>query len=162
MDYRFIALVIAFATADASAAKLNKCVDSSGHVTFTQTACPGGLAGEAITVHQGGAGMSLGPAGTSFATPPAISEAEEPVGGQVNVIGGGSACDGGSDQEIRTAIVRRQVYEGMTAKQATQAWGSPSKINRSSSGSDQWVYYRDGAEMQFIYVDQKGCVTGWN
>lgn len=162
MAYRFIALVIAFAAVDASAAKLNKCVDSSGHVTFTQTACPGGLAGESINVRKGGAGMTLGPVGTPPVEQSGISKTDDPAAGQVNVIGGGSACDGGSDQEIRTAIVRRQVYAGMTSKQAIQAWGSPGEINRSSSGDDQWVYYRDGANMQFIYVDQNGCVTGWN
>lgn len=162
MGYRFIALVIAFAAADASAAKLNKCVDSSGHVTFTQVACPGGVVGESITVHQGGAGMSLGPVGTPLVEQQSVSETEGSVAGKVNVVGGGSACDGGSEQEIRTAIVRRQVYAGMTSKQAIQAWGSPGEINRSSSGDDQWVYYRGDARMQFVYVDENGCVTGWN
>lgn len=159
MDRRFLLLAFMLAAADASAAKLNKCVDDRGHVTFTQTTCPGGLVGESIKVGKGGAGMWLGPVGSPVVDEPASGASQG--GGQVDVIGG-SVCDGGSDQEIRTAIVRRQVYAGMTAKQATQAWGSPSEINRSSSGDDQWVYYRGPGNMQFIYVDQSGCVTGWN
>lgn len=159
MDRRFILLALMLAAADASAAKLNKCVDEQGHVTFTQTTCPGGLVGEPIKVGKGGAGMLLGPVGT-----PVVKESASAArqgGVQIDVIGG-SVCAGGSDQEIRTAIVRRQVYAGMTAKQATQAWGQPGEINRSSSGDDQWVYYRGPGNMQFIYVDQSGCVTGWN
>ncbi|RRW34791.1 DUF4124 domain-containing protein [Ectopseudomonas oleovorans] len=160
MDRRYLLVAALLATVDAGAATFNKCVDESGHVTFTQAACPGGLAGESITVHRGGAGMSLGPAPTPVVTEQAAPEAE--ASGQVNVVGGGSACDGGSEQDIRTAIVRKQVYAGMTDKQARQAWGAPNKINRSSSGDDQWVYYRGNVDMQFIYVDQNGCVTGWN
>lgn len=160
MDRRYLLVAALFATADAGAATLNKCVDESGHVTFTQTACPGGLAGESITVQRGGAGMSLGPAATPVIPEQAAPPAQAP--GQVTVVGGGSACGGGSEQDIRTAIVRNEVFVGMTAKQARQAWGPPSEINRSSSGDDQWVYYRGNVDMQFIYVDQNGCVTGWN
>ncbi len=104
--------------------------------------------------------MSLGPAATPVITEQAAPPAQAPV--QVTVVGGGSACGGGSEQDIRTAIVRKEVFVGMTAKQARQAWGPPSEINRSSSGDDQWVYYRGNVDMQFIYVDQNGCVTGWN
>ncbi|WP_313128180.1 DUF4124 domain-containing protein [Stutzerimonas nitrititolerans] len=159
MDRCFLLLVMLLAAADVSAAKLNKCVDESGHVTFTQSSCPDGQHGTPITVQKGGAGMSLGPIGSPVVSEPV--SADRPGGVQVNVVGG-SVRDGGSDQEIRTAIVRRQVYAGMTAKQATQAWGTPGEINRSSSGDDQWVYYRSAGNMQFIYVDQNGCVTGWN
>lgn len=159
MDRRFLLLALMLAAADVSAAKLNKCVDENGHVTFTQTTCPGGLVGEPIKVGKGGAGMSLGPVGMPVVQEPA-SPTRQGVR-QIDVIGG-PVCDGGTDQEIRTAIVRGQVYAGMTAKQATQAWGPPGEINRSSSGDDQWVYYRGPGNMQFIYVDQSGCVTGWN
>lgn len=145
------------------AATMNKCVDASGHVTFTQQACPGGLAGETISVQRGGAGMSLSPPSVAEETAP-DEKSPSGKGVQVTVIGSeaSSSCDGGSDQEIRAAIVRNQVYEGMTAKQAEQAWGKPGEVNRSSGGSDQWVYYRGDGRMQFVYVDQAGCVTGWN
>lgn len=160
MDRRYLLLAALLACADVSAAKLNKCVDESGHVTFTQAACPGGLAGESITVQRGGAGMSLGPAPLPVVPEQAVPQAQ--TSGQVNVVGGGSACDGGSEQDIRTAIVRKQVFVGMTDKQARQSWGAPSEINRSSSGDDQWVYYYGPGNMQFIYVDKSGCVTAWN
>lgn len=40
------------------AAKLNKCVDPQGNVTFTQLACAGGLEGESIKFQSASAGMS--------------------------------------------------------------------------------------------------------
>lgn len=86
MDRRYLLVAALLATVDAGAATFNKCVDESGHVTFTQAACPGGLTGESITVHRGGAGMSLGPAPTPVVTEQAAPEAE--ASGQVNVVGG--------------------------------------------------------------------------
>ena len=146
MDYRFIALAIAFAAADASAAKLNKCVDSSGHVTFTQAACPGGVVGESITVHQGGAGMSLGPVGT-LAMPAETPSYRRPF----------NHCGDLTQVDIVHLTGNSKVRVGMTADDVEKSWGPPEKINRSSYGSDQWVY--DG---QYVYVDSSGCVTAWN
>lgn len=154
-------LLVALVGGAAEAAPMNKCVDAQGHVTFTQQACAGGLAGEKLNVRSASGGMSLGP--SRQPDMPAVGQEQAPERSDVKVVGGTSSeCGGGSEQDVRSAVVRKQVYAGMTAKQAQQSWGAPSKINRSSSGSDQWVYYRGGAEMQFIYVDQSGCVTGWN
>ena len=36
------------------------------------------------------------------------------------------------------------------------AWGKPDKINRSSYGSDQWVY-----NGQYVYIEN-GKVKSWN
>lgn len=160
MDRRAVMFAFALCMVDANAAKLNKCVDDEGRVTFTQTACPGGLSGEEITVRQSSGGMSLGPVGGASEAEPLIDSAAGITVGGVGASAGG--CDGGSDQEIRTAIVRNQIFVGMTDKQAIQSWGRPSEINRSSSGDAQWVYYRGPVDMQFIYVDQSGCVTDWN
>lgn len=41
---------------------------------------------------------------------------------------------------------------GMTKTEARRAWGSPDKINRSSSG-EQWVYRRARAAAQYLYFD---------
>lgn len=156
-------LVVFFALVGgvAQAAPMNKCVDSQGHVTFTQQACAGGLAGEPLDVRSASGGMSLGPSRQPDV--PAVVPEQAPERSEVNVVGGTSSeCGGGSEQDVRSAVVRKQVYVGMTAKQAQQSWGAPGKINRSSGGSDQWVYYRGDAVMQFIYVDQAGCVTAWN
>jgi hypothetical protein len=161
---RFIyALLLMLSGTHVFGTTLFKCKDASGHVTFTQQACAGGLAGETIFVRRGGAGMSLGPSSVVEETAP-DEKASSGKGKQVTVtvIGPSSSCAGGSDQEIRSAIVRNQVYEGMTAKQAEQSWGKPGEVNRSSGGSDQWVYYRGDGRMQFVYVDPSGCVTGWN
>lgn len=143
------------------AAPLNKCVAENGHVTFTQQACPGGMPGEAVTVRSASGGMTLGPTHQ----PDPLQTPAEKKGGvkEVTVVGSGSAkCGGGSEQEARTAIVKREIYVGMTAEQATKAWGMPSEINRSSDGTAQWVYDRGNAVMDFLYVDQAGCISAWN
>jgi predicted lipoprotein with Yx(FWY)xxD motif len=144
------------------AASMNKCVGPDGAVSFTYQACAGGSGGERINVQSATAGMRLGP-------PPVVTEEASEVpapssGTTVTVIGPGAAsqCSDASDQEVRTAIVKNQVFPGMTAEQARKAWGAPSKINRSSSGSDQWVYYRGDYDSQYVYVNDQGCVTGWN
>jgi hypothetical protein len=45
---------------------------------------------------------------------------------------------------------------GMPEECVILAWGNPKKINRSSHGSDQWVY-----EDQYVYIEN-GIVTAWN
>lgn len=162
---RFVLIVTAVLSAStAQAASMNKCVDAGGHVTFTQQACAGGLPGESITVDRGGEGMSLGPVGS--AVEPVQQQAEPSAGGglKLTIVGGGPAsqCGDASEQEIRTATVKNQVFPGMTADQAVKAWGLPNKINRSSRGTDQWVYYRGDVGAQYLYVSQEGCVTSWN
>lgn len=146
MVCRFILLIAALVCADASAAKLNKCVDSSGHVTFTQAACPGGHTGEAITVQSGGSGMSLGPVGS-----PAIPADEPTYRRPFN------HCGDLTQVDIVHLTSNRKVKVGMTAADVEKSWGSPDKVNRSSYGSDQWVY-----DDQYVYVDGSGCVTAWN
>lgn len=59
-------------------------------------------------------------------------------------------------------INEKKVAVGMTENQAVQSWGQPSKINRSSSGADQWVYRRSGsASDQYLYFEN-GLLRSWN
>lgn len=60
-----------------------------------------------------------------------------------------------SRREIE-AIVNKRIFVGMSEDALVYSWGRPSKINRSSYGSDQWVY-----STQYVYVDN-GRVDGWN
>ncbi|MES2948645.1 MAG: hypothetical protein V4858_08895 [Pseudomonadota bacterium] len=59
---------------------------------------------------------------------------------------------------MSAAILGRKIVIGMTADEARQSWGEPSKIN-ASVGSygrhEQWVY----PGSQYVYV-QNGLVTG--
>ncbi len=151
MDRRYLFIAALLATADASAAKLNKCVDESGHVTFTQAACPGGLAGESITVQRGGAGMSLGPVGSS-------AMGYEDGGGRKSF----NHCGDLTQVDIAHLIGNNRIQVGMTAEDVEKSWRRPDRINRSSHGNDQWVYDRADYRSQYVYIDGAGCVVAWN
>ncbi len=53
-------------------------------------------------------------------------------------------------------VLQHKVGVGMPETLVILSWGKPDKINRSSSGSDQWVY-----DNQYVYVEN-GVVTAWN
>jgi hypothetical protein len=53
-------------------------------------------------------------------------------------------------------ILNRKVKIGFTEEMAKLAWGEPKTINKSSHGSDQWVY-----EGQYLYFEN-GKITAWN
>lgn len=153
---------IALLPAAANAATVFKCVDASGKITFSQQGCPD-QPSSAFTVRNqsisgsGPAAVMAQPGGFE------VARENEPRRGGVTVVGGnGSSCSDMSSQDIRSAIVRNKVFVGMTAEQAEKSWGKPDKINSSSNGDDQWVYYRADYRSQYIYVDQAGCVTAWN
>lgn len=56
--------------------------------------------------------------------------------------------------------MRGKVMVGMTTAQVRRAWGAPSTINRSSYGSEQWVYRSGRSKAQYVYVED-GVVTAW-
>ena len=53
-------------------------------------------------------------------------------------------------------ILKKTVKIGMPKEALEIAWGKPDKINRSSYGSDQWVY-----NGQYVYIEN-GKVKSWN
>ena len=59
-------------------------------------------------------------------------------------------------EKVESAIQNRNVFVGMTAEEALQSWGQPTKINQTLSGSgtsEQWVFRRDGyVEGQYVYL----------
>jgi hypothetical protein len=154
-------LFLILVTNSALGATMNKCVDGAGNVTFTQQACAGGGSGERISVQSASQGMVI-------ASPSQIQQPEHetrPSAGsaRVDVVGETvSPCGAVSSQEIRKAVVQKKIFAGMTSKDAVSSWGKPNKINASSAGPDQWVYYRSDSDAQYLYVDRLGCVTAWN
>ena len=147
---RFSLIVFALLSpAVVQAASMNKCVDSSGHVTFTQQACPDGMGGEAIEVKNSSKGMLIGEPG--LPPPPAAS-------GRRSF----NECGDLTQVDISHLIGNRKVQVGMTAEDVEESWGRPDSVNRSSSGDDQWVYNGRNYDSQYVYVDGKGCVTAWN
>lgn len=53
-------------------------------------------------------------------------------------------------------VLAHKIQVGMPEKLVRFSWGMPKRINRSSYGSDQWVY--DG---QYLYI-RNGKVESWN
>lgn len=150
MRTAFVILALLGATA-ASAASMNKCVDAQGRVTFTQQACPGGGAGQQIQVKSASEGMTIA----------APSEAV-PAQGNADVRNSYTQCSDMTQVDARYLIGHRQIKVGMPADDAKESWGEPTKVNRSSNGLDQWVYYHGPGRSQYIYVDAQGCVAAWN
>lgn len=60
------------------------------------------------------------------------------------------------NSEVWQKIQEGNVAVGMTEEECTLSWGKPKEINRSSYGSDQWVY-----SGQYLYFDD-GKLTAFN
>lgn len=60
------------------------------------------------------------------------------------------------NSEVWHKIQEGTVSIGMTEEECTLSWGKPKEINRSSYGSDQWVY-----SGQYLYFDD-GKLTAFN
>ena len=59
--------------------------------------------------------------------------------------------------DVADAIRRHVIIIGMPEEAVIMSWGKPEKINRSSHGSDQWIY-----DNQYVYIEDgvvKACVN---
>lgn len=69
-----------------------------------------------------------------------------------------------SDQlraQTELAVIRRQVFIGMSRADVIRSWGMPSKINTTMNSdvlSEQFVYRRDGINSRYVYI-RNGVVT---
>lgn len=64
-------------------------------------------------------------------------------------------------QRIRTAMEQKAVVMGMNRNQVRYSFGSPSSINHSAGGQEQWCWHYRGGAMQCVYFTN-GKVTYWN
>lgn len=63
--------------------------------------------------------------------------------------------------QVLNAIHAGQVFVGMTADEARQSWGNPTRVNTDIGEygrHEQWVYRRGGGADQYLYV-KNGIVT---
>lgn len=67
-----------------------------------------------------------------------------------------------SREQVRemSLIANNQVAVGMSSSALVKSWGQPTKINRNSHGSDQWIYDNGKAGRSYVYVED-GKVTSW-
>jgi len=74
----------------------------------------------------------------------------------------------GLDDKTREAILKGQIFIGMTAEQVEASWGSPDKIHKSVGATwsrEQWVYgglkpAGNYVRPTYVYFE-KDRVTGW-
>ncbi|SDT92212.1 DUF4124 domain-containing protein [Halopseudomonas salegens] len=142
--------------AQVQAQPVYQCTGPNGEKVFSQIACPDGSAGTEVTVHNpppSGDGELI-----PWGTPQVQSKPDTEPRARVTVVGEQRTCDIDlSAQEIRTAMVKKEVVVGMTTAEVKRALGQPLAINRSSRGDDQWVY--PGI---YLYIDKDGCLVSWN
>jgi hypothetical protein len=116
---------------------INKCTGADGRVVYQDAACAGGRS------------VNLSGAGKSDPSSPQANQWRRIIARQAR------------DERVAAAIAERKIFIGMTADDARQSWGAPSKIN-TSIGSygrhEQWVYDRGRSLTQYVYV-QNGLVT---
>lgn len=169
---RSLIITLALISPLASAAQVYKCKGPDGGTIFTHQACSDSSAGEQVKIIPSSGGMTMGNSPAPAADDPEFGEDQEIRTGLktreasgIRIIGvGGSPatpCGGATSTEIRTAIIRNEVFPGMSAEDAIKSWGKPNKINRSSHGRDQWVYRTGSVSAQYLYVED-GCVKSWN
>ncbi|QJD58198.1 DUF4124 domain-containing protein [Pseudomonas sp. gcc21] len=155
---RIAAVALVFFSSGVTSQTVFRCEGPNGQTIFSQQACPDGSVGGKLSVRNDppSGGSDYVPwADTTRSSEQAKHQLKDRAA--VTVVGGGNGCSAVSDQTVRTAIVKKQIFPGMTTDQAIRSWGKPVKINRSSHGADQWVY----PGHQYLYVED-GCVTSWN
>lgn len=147
---RFLLALTMLCASSSYATTVNKCVDATGKITFTQSACGSGIQTESVKIVQSSGGFDMSDAlrSESFKEPVERAPIVEPEKG---------SCLPHSDQTIRTAIIQHRIMVGMKKSDAIKSWGLPFRINRSSHGNAQWVY--NGT---YLYIDDYGCIASWN
>jgi len=139
-------------------ASVFRCVDQSGHVTFSQQGCP-------ETQHQQrqhtanptpGSGKAV-----QMASPRSKSDAGRSTNAGLAIVaekddGCGNRVSG---SERRSAIISKQIRTGMTRRDVEGALGRPENIT-SSNGRDR-LRFRDGkGQVRTVSFDEHGCVLG--
>lgn len=140
-------------------AKMFKCVDEQGRVTFSQVPCPGQVS-EAVSVKvDRGRHEPVSPPRGDPALDRKFGDIQRSISSS-RQRGLSSAqpekrtyCKTFNSTSLRTMIVKRQVVSGMTRENALSAWGKPERVN-----GDQYVYHWPEASAYF-YVAEDGCVS---
>lgn len=146
MSQKVIIAAALFAALCCPAWAVNKCTGADGKVIYQEVPCPSG----GTKVNTSGAGQAdVNADGSNYYKREAArltSEENAQTATQARA------------SRISAAILARQIVIGMTADEARQSWGEPSKVNASVGTygrHEQWVY----PGSQYVYV-QNGLVTG--
>ena len=143
---------------DSSASSVFRCVDGTGHVTFTRHGCPSDqqqhLQDARNHTPSSGKAIPLATPDRRKATAPA-SSAELVIVGQQDD-GCGNLL---SSSEKRQAIIRKEIRAGLSRADVESSLGKPDRV--TSSNGQQRYHYREkrkGGSSRQISFDAAGCV----
>lgn len=64
------------------------------------------------------------------------------------------------DREQQIMANNGTITIGMPKRLVTQAWGVPNRINKNTTGREQW-FYRESSRSKHVYFDNSGKVTSF-
>jgi len=131
-----------------------QCKDADNKTIFTDQPCKG--SGKKIQVTNYNTGGSIG---TDSDGKKYKFKADIPTTNQSDTANN-STCTFINSTKLRRLNIQKKIQIGMSSSGVRGSWGAPSKINRSSHGPDQWVYYGE-TRSRYVYI-KDGCVTSWN
>lgn len=117
---------------------INKCIDKSGKVSYQEHPC-----------------SNSDTSSQKVNTAPAVSSGADDAAGQERL------AKIKHDNAKFDAMMDGRVMRGMSQEQVRNAWGNPSKINKSIGSygvHEQWVYERGRGGSQYIYFEN-GAVS---
>ncbi|MEG1102362.1 MAG: DUF4124 domain-containing protein [Comamonas sp.] len=130
------AIALAFAAASPVWA-VNKCKDASGKVTYQEHPCEAASNSQSLNINAGR--MSVD---DELAAQERLAKIKR-------------------DNANFDSMINGRIRIGMTSSQVQNAWGYPSKVNKSigSYGThEQWIYRNNGHNTQYVYIEN-GVVT---
>lgn len=69
-------------------------------------------------------------------------------------------CTHFPSNELRQAIIKKNIKVGMKAADVRRSWGKPTKVRNAYPGGDEWEYWNPAGD-QVVTFGSHGCVTGW-
>ncbi|MBF7729297.1 DUF4124 domain-containing protein [Pseudomonas sp. N040] len=153
------ALALLVAAAPLEAADVFRCVDSNGHITFTQLGCPAEQVLEVQSAYNPSPGSGRPVAMANSTKRTTRHPARPRPAAELQVVaekqdGCGNRVTG---SQRRTAIIRKQIQAGMTRADVESALGKPDE-RTSRNGETRYTYAdADGGSRQ-VSFDQSGCV----
>lgn len=143
-------------------AQVYKCVEG-GKIGFSDVPCSGSAKGERVRIHDAApTARDAAAAQDRLNRYREISERERAAVDTEREAEAQQALDRiAYRSRARAAIQSGNVFIGMRAEDAVEAWGRPTKINRDiyeSGVKEQWIYDRGDWRAQYIYVEN-GVVT---
>lgn len=160
-------IVTLLASASASHAEVYKCTAPDGSLTFADKPCPGQQTEQVETRDSGPSGVPSPGYDPLEAQKRMAEEWDRKRDAEVRAnlnrrageVSSKKARDA-EDKRIREAKIEDRVVRGMSRRDVRDVLGEPDKVNPSSGGREQWVYY-ESSGTDYVHL-RNGEVTSWS